>query len=44
MSARAYHHTRREKLARIIADLAGSDKIESVHIAEAIRYRPRRLW
>jgi magnesium chelatase family protein len=40
MSARAFH--RILKLARTVADLAGSDRIETPHLAEAIQYRPRR--
>jgi len=40
MSARAYH--RILKLARTIADLTGSDEIQTVLLAEAIQYRPRR--
>jgi magnesium chelatase family protein len=40
MSARAYH--RILKLARTIADLGNSDKIETSHLAEAIQYRPRK--
>jgi len=38
-SARAYH--RILKLARTIADLAGGDEIQSVHLAEALKYRPK---
>ena len=41
--------TRRDddlRVARTIADLAGDDKVEKVHVDEAINYRmlDRNLW
>lgn len=39
LSARAYHRVL--KLARTIADLASAREIQTVHLAEALQYRPR---
>ncbi|MDY6911702.1 MAG: YifB family Mg chelatase-like AAA ATPase [Chloroflexota bacterium] len=39
LSARSFHHIL--KLARTIADLDGGEIIGSVHLAEALQYRPR---
>ncbi len=39
LAARAYHCVL--KLSRTIADLAGEERIQVRHLAEALQYRPR---
>jgi len=41
LSALGYHRVL--KLARTIADLAGSEAIQSVHLADTLQYRPKLL-
>ena len=38
-----YHRTRSVKKARKIADLVGSEEIQSVHLAEVLQYPPKLM-
>jgi magnesium chelatase family protein len=41
LSSRGYHRVL--KLSHAIADLAGSDHIDTAHLAEALQYRLREI-
>ena len=38
---RAYQRMRSVKFSRTIADLVGSEEIQSVHLGEALQYHPK---
>jgi magnesium chelatase family protein len=43
MNVNAVKDHRILKLARTIADLAGCEEIQSLHLAEALQYRPKLM-